>query len=110
MARTTRVKEGDWRSVKRAIQALSARLDQDQTQTFATITLTDLTATRLVQTDADKKLASVTDLTSWIAGTTDEVTITDDTDGTLTLSLATAITNDILENAKRYGLMLEGWY
>lgn len=54
--------------------------------TFAGITLSGLTASLLVQTDGAKALASVSDLTSWIAGTTNQVTVTDDSDGTVTLS------------------------
>lgn len=55
--------------------------------TFAELTLTDLTAERLVASDADSTLVSVPDLTVWIAGTPDEITVADDGDGTLTLSL-----------------------
>jgi len=55
--------------------------------TIASSILTDLTATRLMSTDVNKRTASVTDLTSWIAGTSNQVTVTDDTDGTITLSL-----------------------
>jgi len=36
--------------------------------------------------DASKDLASVSDLTSWVAGTVNQITVTDDTDGTITLS------------------------
>jgi hypothetical protein len=49
--------------------------------------LIPLTASRLVQTDADKALSSVSNLTSWIAGTASEVTVTDDGDGTVTIGL-----------------------
>jgi len=73
-------------TIRRYIQQLGSLLDQTKHPKFAGVTLTDLTATRLVQTDADKKLASVADLTSWIAGTTNRVTVSDDGDGTLTLS------------------------
>jgi len=69
------------------LQKFAAELDAKKSPTFASITLIDLTATRLVQTDSDKKLSSVTDLTSWIAGTTNQVAVTDDSDGTVTLSL-----------------------
>lgn len=51
------------------------------------LTLTDLTATRLVQSDASKALISVADLTAWIAGTTNQFIVADDGDGTLTGSL-----------------------
>lgn len=48
--------------------------------------LVDLTASLLVATDASKALESVADLTSWIAGTANRITVTDDADGTVTLS------------------------
>ena len=38
-------------------------------------------------TDSNKNVDSVTDLTAWIAGTTNQITVTDDTDGTVTLTL-----------------------
>jgi hypothetical protein len=55
--------------------------------TFVSATLSGLTASRLVATDGAKGLASVAALTSWIAGTANQVTVTDDGDGTVTLSL-----------------------
>lgn len=54
--------------------------------TFAGTTLSGLTATRLVASSAAKALSSVANLTSWIAGTANQVTVTDDGDGTITLS------------------------
>ena len=45
-----------------------------------------LTATRLVQTDVEKILGSVANLGSLVAGTTNQLTVTDDLDGTITLS------------------------
>jgi len=50
-------------------------------------TVQDLTATRLVGSDGDKKLTSITDLTTWIAGTANEINITDDGDGTITIGI-----------------------
>jgi hypothetical protein len=50
------------------------------------IRLNSLTANRLLATDGSKETASVTDLTAWIAGTTNQVTVTDDGDGTVTLA------------------------
>lgn len=49
--------------------------------------LTAATASRLLATGAGKQAASVSDLTSWIAGTANQITSTSDGDGTLTLSL-----------------------
>jgi len=44
-----------------------------------------LTATRLMASDGSKQVSS-TDLSSWLDGTTDQITVTDDGDGTATLS------------------------
>ncbi|HDY88065.1 MAG TPA: hypothetical protein ENH82_08140 [bacterium] len=55
-----------------------------------------LTASRIVATDSDGEAESVTDLTNWILGTTGQITVTDNGDGTVTLSDApntTRITN-----------------
>lgn len=54
--------------------------------TFAGLTLSGLTATRLVATGGGSALASVASLSSWIAGTANQITVTDDGDGTITLS------------------------
>lgn len=51
------------------------------------ITPEDLTASLLVSSDGAKKLVSVADLTSWIAGTANEITVTDDADGTVTIDI-----------------------
>src|SRR3989344_3478586 len=45
-----------------------------------------LTASRLVSTNGSKALTS-SDIVNWIAGTTNQITVTDDTDGSVTLSL-----------------------
>lgn len=60
----------------------------------ASLTVTGLTASRLVATDASKTLASVANLASWIAGTASQQTVTDDGDGTITLALATNLYSD----------------
>ena len=49
-----------------------------------------LTASRLMSTDASKTVVS-TDITSWLADTTNQITITDDGDGSATVSLPAAI-------------------
>ena len=51
-----------------------------------TINVASHTASLLLSLDASKNLKSVTDLTSWIAGTANQIVVTDDTDGTITLS------------------------
>jgi hypothetical protein len=53
---------------------------------------TPLTASRLMATNGSKAAASVSDLTSWIAGTANQITSTSDGDGSLTLSLPSAVT------------------
>ena len=64
---------------------------------IASITIADLTAERLVATDSTKKLVSVATLTSWISGTADEIEVTDNGDGTITIGLPNdvIITNDL---------------
>jgi hypothetical protein len=61
---------------------------------FITVKISAATALRLFAADADKKLVSITDLTAWIAGTTDEITVSNDGDGTLTVSLPNQIKLD----------------
>ena len=83
-------------SVRQAIQQLATKIVGLESQpTFSGLTLSDLTALRLLASNADKGLASVLDLTDWIAGTSNQVNVTDDDDGTLTLSTP----QDIDENA-----------
>lgn len=52
-----------------------------------TIQASTLTNSRLVASNGSATLVSVSALTSWIAGTANQVTVTDDGDGTVTLSL-----------------------
>ena len=73
-------------SVKRAIQGISEKLGYTATPTWVSISLTDLVASRLVATDSGKVFESVADLTTWIAGTANQVIVTDNGDGTVTLS------------------------
>jgi hypothetical protein len=53
---------------------------------FTGLRLSDGSANSLLCTDADKDVVSVTNLASWVAGTANQVTVTDDGDGTITLS------------------------
>ena len=55
--------------------------------TFAGLTVSGLDASLLVATNGSDALVSVSNLASWVAGTTNQITVTDDTDGTITLSL-----------------------
>lgn len=59
--------------------------------TSTDVAVTSLTASRLIASAANKVLTSVSNLASWIAGTTNEITVTDDGDGTVTLSLPSTI-------------------
>jgi len=77
-------KAHDPQAVKRWLQKLNRRLGNNATPIFNSLTLTSLTADRLVASDADKKLVS-TDLFDWIDGTSNQVTVSDDGDGTVTL-------------------------
>lgn len=65
-------------------------IDTDADVEFDSAILDDLTALRLVATDALKKLIS-TDLFAWVAGTVGEIDIADDGDGTITISLAAGV-------------------
>jgi hypothetical protein len=76
----------DWLSVQTAFDRVRFNLGTDATPTYAGLTLTGLTASRLLQADANKALSSVSDLTVWIAGTDNQVNVADDGDGTITLS------------------------
>jgi hypothetical protein len=86
--------KGDWNSVanfattvQKNINKLSSfKLGPESEPAYGTITLTDLTATRLISTDSSKALQS-TNLNSWISGTSNQIAIADDGDGTITLSL-----------------------
>lgn len=82
-------RDGDWPRLRQIIQKLSSlNFGPDATPTLAGLTLTGLTATLLIQTDSDKALASVADLTAWILqSTANQVVVTDNGDGTVTLSL-----------------------
>ena len=55
---------------------------------------TNTTASRLVATAADKKLVSVADFTAWISGTANEIEVTDNLDGTITIGIVNSPTLD----------------
>jgi len=48
--------------------------------------ITNLTASRIVYSDGTKSLQSIANLASWVAGTSNQIIVTDDGDGTITLS------------------------
>ena len=65
--------------------SLPQSIDTSADVTFDSVTLDDLTASKLVGTNGDKKLVSI-DLDNFVSGTSNQITVTDDTDGTITLS------------------------
>ncbi len=69
-----------------ALQTFADKLDQDKAQTWAGLTLTNLTASQLIQTDSSKALASVADLTAFISGTANQISVTDNV-GSVTLAI-----------------------
>lgn len=85
------IKDGDWVGIRKAIQILSKKLGFAAEPTFADVTITGITASRLVSANSSKVLES-SDLSSWITGTAKQITVTDDGDGTVTLSLPTELT------------------
>lgn len=70
------------------------RLGRDADLAVASLTLSDLVASRLIATDSGKTFESIADLTAWIAGTTNQIIVTDDGDGTVTLSTPQDIHTD----------------
>ncbi|HEB26576.1 MAG TPA: hypothetical protein ENI05_02200, partial [Porticoccus sp.] len=71
--------------------------------TFAGLTLSGLTATRLVSTDGSSQLES-SDIVAWLTGTTDHISMSDDGDGTATIDLDTN-TQTLLDSLN--GIFLE---
>ena len=60
-------------------------VSSDASPSFTGVTLSGATASKLVGTNGSKALSSV-NLDDFVAGTTNQITVTDDTDGTITLS------------------------
>lgn len=94
-----RIVPGDWQTVARAIARLDSKLNSSASPTFASVALTGLTASRLLSTSAASALASVANLAAWVAGTTDEIDVANDGDGTITLSLAAGVSGTIDHNS-----------
>ena len=76
----------DPESVRRAFQKLNKQLGSESKPVFAGLTLTGLTASRLIWADANKALASK-DLIDLVAGTANEIDIADDGDGSITVGI-----------------------
>jgi len=85
VGRAAKIKDGDWTSVRQAIAKLSIKGGPTSSPTYTGLTLTGLSASRLLASDADKLLVS-SDLASWVIGTTNQIIVTDDNDGSVTLS------------------------
>jgi hypothetical protein len=81
------IKDGDFTSVRQAIQKLASnlRLGYQSEPKFSAVTIDELTASRIIAGDANGKLESI-DLSDWVTGTANQITITDDGDGSITLS------------------------
>jgi hypothetical protein len=86
----TTVVPNDWNSFMRFcrdVQKYISTLAQtDQTLYLADLILTSATASRLLSTDASQEIVS-TDLASWVSGTGNEINITDNGDGTITIGI-----------------------
>ena len=54
--------------------------------TFKSVIGSDLTASRLMASNGSSKMVSVADLSAWVAGTANRVSVANDGDGTITLS------------------------
>ena len=72
-------------SVRQAISTLSRKLGLTANPVFTGLTLTGLTASRLVWTDSNKALESK-DLVDLVVGTANRVTVTDDSTGGIVLT------------------------
>ncbi|KKL83372.1 hypothetical protein LCGC14_1975380, partial [marine sediment metagenome] len=73
-------------SVRKNFRKISRVLGYTGTPSFVGLTLTDLTTSRLVWTDANKLLASK-DLVDLVAGTANEINIADDGSGGITIGI-----------------------
>ncbi len=79
--------ENDIIGIRQALQKLSTiKLGPSSTPTFAGFTITGLTAERLIWTDANKALESK-DLIDLVDGTTNEINISDDGTGGITIGI-----------------------
>lgn len=65
--------------------SLPQNIDTNADIIFDSQVLNDLTPSRMVYADGSKKLQSIALLTNWIAGTSGNLTVTDDGDGSVTL-------------------------
>jgi hypothetical protein len=89
--------DGNPQGIRRALALLTARLNELSNQVFATVTLSNLTASRLVSSSASKVLVSA-NLVDWVTGGTG-IGVVDDGDGTITINASGAgIDHSLLSN------------
>jgi len=89
-----RVIPEDWKRLDLIINKIKMKLGHDADVIHAGLILSDLIASRLIATDSEKTFESIEDLTAWILGTSNQVIVTDNGDGTLTLSCPQDIHTD----------------
>jgi hypothetical protein len=73
--------------------AIGQPVETTSVVTFAAVTGSNLTASRLMASNANKVMVSA-DLSAWVAGTANQVSVADDADGSITLSLPQSIHTD----------------
>jgi len=84
-----------WKRLDLIVNKIKMRLGRDADVAHASITLTDLLASRLIATDSGKVLESIADLTAWIIqSSANQVVVVDNGDGTVTLSLPQNVHTD----------------
>jgi hypothetical protein len=72
--------------VRTAIQQIITKIGMLSQPVYSGLTLSGLTASRLIATDASNALTSA-DLASWVTGTANEISVADDGDGTITIGI-----------------------
>uniref|UniRef100_A0A6M3IFR7 Uncharacterized protein n=2 Tax=viral metagenome TaxID=1070528 RepID=A0A6M3IFR7_9ZZZZ len=106
------------REINRVLALMSLRLDElnrrsesgwfDQevktvsSPEFVTALLSGLSASKLIATDASNNLVS-TDADTWIDGTADQITVSDDGDGSVTLGTPTLLVDGTAGRVLRFG-------
>ena len=80
------VEDGAWPKVRHNFARIKKDFGVSANPTFEGITLTGLTASRLVWTNASKALASK-DLIDLVAGTTNEINVADDSSGGIVIGI-----------------------
>jgi hypothetical protein len=71
--------------------SLPQDIHKDADVEFDSLKLDDLTASRMIASDANKKLVSIANLASWIAGTSYQISIADDGDGSITINFPSVV-------------------